>query len=203
VIKKLLPIIGGISDTSKMPCLSYNLDAKLCNVGGKLSTVKGSVCEDCYAKKGFYTFPVVKGAMENKRKALQSIRQWTEAFVELLTKSKAKDDRYFRWHDSGDLQSARHLKAIIEIAERVPQRKFWLPTREYDLVRGITFPENLIVRVSYPMVGQAYRLSDWSHTSSVGAHEGFHCPAYTQGGKCVTCRECWNPDVVNVDYTLH
>ena len=48
-------ILGsGLSETSKMPCYSFNLSALDCKTGSKLVGVKNSVCEGCYALGGNY-----------------------------------------------------------------------------------------------------------------------------------------------------
>ena len=52
-----------LSNTSKMPGKSISLDAFKCITGSILAAVEGSVCEDCYARKGAYRFPVVKNKM--------------------------------------------------------------------------------------------------------------------------------------------
>ena len=72
--------------------------------------------------------------------------------VELIAKNKKEE--HFRWHDSGDLQSVRHLQRIVRIAERLPEVSFWLPTKEYGIVLEYLninpdgFPKNLTVRLS-------------------------------------------------------
>jgi len=115
---------------------------------------------------------------------------------------------YFRWHDSGDLQSVAHMHAIFHIARMLPGIQFWLPTKEYDWVRDHVYdvPDNVTVRVSHPMVGKAWPVGfpmlegDYLPTSSVGSGLGYVCPADKQDNKCGSCRACWNAAVVNVDY---
>ncbi len=43
--------VGGLSQTSKMPCKSWGISAKACKTGGKLAKVEGTVCHGCYALK--------------------------------------------------------------------------------------------------------------------------------------------------------
>ena len=64
--------VGGLSDTSKMPCKSYNLPAANCRVGSQLTKLSGSVCSDCYALKGRYVFPKTQKAL---RRRLATIRK--------------------------------------------------------------------------------------------------------------------------------
>jgi hypothetical protein len=113
-------------------------------------------------------------------------------------------DKYFRWHDSGDLLGVNHFALLCLIAKEVPHVRFWLPTREKQYISQ-SAPENLVVRVSAPMVGEAfvsYR-TKYSNTSSVNAGVGYSCPAPHQGNKCLDCRACWSGSVVNVDYVAH
>ena len=118
----------------------------------------------------------------------------------------SKKSTYFRWHDSGDLQSEEHLEKICEIARRTPEVKHWLPTREVKLVSEFkgSIPDNLTIRVSAAKVGT--QLSNSAiPTSSVGLETdaGFQCGAYTRQGKCGPCRACWDKEIPNVNYPLH
>jgi hypothetical protein len=118
---------------------------------------------------------------------------------------------YFRWHDSGDVQSFGHLMAIITIAERLPQINFWLPTKEKQFLTklnklNITVPSNLVIRLSMAMIDQAPLNSAWHLTSTVhdkGEPHGSECEAYKQGGQCLTCRKCWNGSIANISYPKH
>ena len=114
----------------------------------KLVNVKGSVCEDCYALKGnYHRFAKTIEPLQYKR--LESIKNplWVDAMVKLIG-----DKAYFRWHDSGDLQSVEHLSKIAQIARRLDKTLFWLPTREYDIVKDFlkteSIPVNLVIRMS-------------------------------------------------------
>lgn len=196
-LDEALAIAGPLSRTSKMPCPSYSLPAQECKTGGKLALIEGSVCSGCYARKGNYQWPNVKNAMYRR---LDGIRDphWVEAMVTLI---RVENTRWFRWHDSGDIQSTRHLARIIAIAERMPWIRFWLPTKEYKLVRGVTFPKNLTVRVSAPMV-DGPTSSHFQWTSSV-VTKNATCNAPKQEGKCLDCRACWDKRVKHVSYRRH
>ena len=123
---------------------------------------------------------------------------------------KGAGERYFRWHDSGDLQSFGHLLNIVKIAEQCPEVSFWLPTREKGLINQYVrsfgdFPSNLTVRVSAAMVDSAAP-AGFLNTSTVHKDrdaQGYECPAQKQGNKCQDCRACWSRDVHNVSYHQH
>lgn len=207
-LAKLEQRVGGLSKPSKMPWYSYSIPAEHCKVGSQLRKVKGSVCASCYARKGRYKFPNVADAMEKRYQILLAdVSAWAGNMAALISKrSGGGKHQYFRWHDSGDLHGQAHLDAIIWIAKLLPYMRFWLPTKEYSLVRAnvsnITNAPNLTVRVSAPKVNQV--LKHELPTSSVGANEGYRCMAYSHpGNKCGSCRACWDKEVNNVDYRLH
>jgi len=201
-----IKITGSLGKPSKMPGLSYGISATLCKVGAALAKIKGSTCEGCYALKANYSYPSVKAA-HAKRVAGLTDPQWPEAMIYLIGNS---GESYFRWHDSGDLQSFQHLLNIVKIAEALPNVSFWLPTREKGLVNQYlrafqAFPDNLVVRVSAAMVDAAAPLG-FEHTSTVhnqGKAEGYNCPAQSQGNKCQDCRACWDRTIANVSYHQH
>lgn len=194
-------IAGTLSKPSKMPCPSYNLPATKCKQGGALRPIPGSVCESCYAMKGRYAFPNVQNAMATRLSGLAH-PLWRDAMRTLIGKSR---NPYFRWHDSGDLQSLQHLIDIVWLAEAMPEKRFWLPTKEVGLVRKYTaafgsFPSNLTVRVSGAMVDGPP--PDFPNTSTV-VTTGETCLAPAQNNQCGTCRACWDPSVKNVAYRKH
>ena len=193
-----LKIVGGLSKPSKMPGWAYGLPAKECKTGSKLVKVEGSTCHGCYALKGCYVFKVVQDAQYRR---LASIKHelWTGAMALLINSKKSK---YFRWHDSGDVQDEDHLMKIFAVCRLTPSVKHWMPTREAWVKRFLPLkPHNLIVRFSAPMVDQAAP-SSWPHTSTV-VTSGRTCPAPTQDNECKDCRACWDPTVKHVAYGQH
>lgn len=210
-VKELERLTGGLSSPSKMPGFAYGIPAAKCILGAILAQKKGSVCNSCYALKGMYVFPVVKNAQARRLEAI-SRPEWVSWMTELIGKKYARrvgDGRVFRWHDSGDLQSLEHLSKIVAIAKNLPDIRFWLPTRERKIVaqwvlENGSFPENLTVRISMQMVGQeAMGGPQMFPQSTVGAGNGFQCPARSQGNECKNCRACWDAEVSSVNYSLH
>ena len=121
--KEARKITGGLSAPSKMPGPAHNLPAWKCITGVKLQAVPGSVCAGCYAMKGRYRFKNVRAALDRRLEALSDPR-WVQAMVVLI-----KDHKFFRWHDSGDIQSVDHLKNIFEVCKQTPDTQHWMPTR--------------------------------------------------------------------------
>ena len=196
--KEASKIVGGLSTPGKMPCYSINLPATKCNVGAKLARVPGTTCHGCYALKGRYRFKRTKQAMARRLRALDH-GSWTTAMVALVAGHK-----YFRWHDSGDLQGPSHLIKILNVCKQSPNTMHWLPTREHSLLALMDpdiIPKNLLIRVSATKVNGPAP-SWWPWTSTVST-EGKTCPAPDQGGKCRSCRACWDRSVPNVVYAKH
>jgi hypothetical protein len=199
-------ITGSLGKPSKMPGRAYGISAKKCNVGGKLALVPGSVCADCYAMRDNYSYPSVQAAHEKRFSGLSSV-SWADSMVFLIRRS---GETYFRWHDAGDLQSFQHLLDIVRIAESLPSVAFWLPTKEKGLVYRYRevfgdFPPNLCVRLSGAMIDGNPPAYDGNTSTVHKAHApiGSECEAYTRGGKCGECRDCWNRDIKNVSYPKH
>src|ERR1039458_5330743 len=193
-------VMVSLSAPSKMPCSSWSIPAQLCKVGSKLNLVVGSVCHDCYALKGMYNFPNVKNALSARLDAFEN-PQWVNAMTTAI-RIKTKVVKYFRWFDSGDIQSVAMLEAIAQIARNLPDVTFWLPTKEYGFIatymQGNVKPSNLTIRVSGYMVDRKPPKFFGLPTSTVDKnmpHFGTHCPAPEQGRRCLDCRNCWNPSV--------
>jgi hypothetical protein len=195
-----------------MPSYSFSIPAQKCITGSKLRLKKNSTCSSCYALKGRYVFPNVKEALFNRLNKMNSLGfdKWTELMTELI--SRKEKSGFFRWHDSGDLQSIDHLKAIVQIANNLPQIKFWLPSREVKIIKdyindGNVIPDNLNIRISAFFIGSALNPKELKRLgctgSSVGFKSSFNCPSSKQGNKCLDCRACWNKNVDNVNYHLH
>jgi hypothetical protein len=204
-------ITGKLTQTSKMPCKSYSLPTIACKTGFAMAQIAGSVCSNCYAQKGFYS--MYANTIEPAQHArLESINDdlWVDAMITLIG-----NDAYFRWHDSGDIQSIEHLEKIIQVCNGTPKTRHWLPTREYGIVRAWIaqfgdLPSNLVIRLSamYPDVPvkvpaslQGIRGIAVSnvHTSSP---IGQDCNASKQNGKCLDCRACWNSKKT-ISYAMH
>tara|TARA_R110000824_G_scaffold30181_2_gene99577 strand:+ start:3254 stop:3904 length:651 start_codon:yes stop_codon:yes gene_type:complete len=210
-IKDAKAITGGLTVTSKMPCDTYSLSALDCNVGSKLRRVEDSICSHCYALKGNYKrfHKTIYKAMTKRKKALKN-KLWVKAIVKLINAQAIRNGNYFRWHDSGDIQSIEHLKKIIEVAKLTPNILHWLPTREKKIigkVPDLEIPKNLIIRLSATMIDKH---SSWDgNTSSVitntlfAKKNDFVCLASKQGGQCKKCRACWNKDISNIAYLKH
>jgi len=200
-----------LSKTSKMPCFSISLDARLCHTGSKLAKIPNTPCHKCYALRGFYRMPNTVKAME-KRLHFMTSSKFIPEMVRLLTVPMGH--LYFRWFDSGDIQSKKMGNDILSVVKQTPYTMHWLPSKEYGWWRNImsekTIPHNVSLRISTPIDDQAPS-AEWFNTSTTytskdsPAYTGYICPAHIHKelyGKyeCRECRACWNPSVKNIAY---
>ena len=162
------------------------------------------MCAGCYALKGRYNFSNVQAALQRRLQAIASPR-WVEAMTVLV-----QGHEFFRWHDSGDLQSLEHLKKIVRVCEQTPSVAHWMPTREVGILKEYkktqALPANLVVRVSATMVNRVpHKFHEHSSTviTSKDLASCHLCPAPEQGNNCGACRACWNPSVLDVSYMAH
>ena len=190
---------------TKMPGTSFAIDAFACNVGSKLAKIKGTPCFGCYARKLQKLRPSVdKGYKSNLTKFNNSnIDGWIASMVFQIDRSKTK---YHRWFDSGDLQSVKMFKAIIDVCLMTPQVKHWLPTQERAIIEQVkSIPDNLVIRLSGSKI--TGRPPNYTNTSTGfdkhGAAYDRECKARTRGNQCGSCRSCWNRNISNVSYPKH
>lgn len=216
-------LVGGLSEPGKMPGYAHGLPVASCRVGRKLQRVPGTVCSECYANARRYTWRDLRRALSRRLRQLrrQPAGPWVAAMVRLLDAQ-----RWFRWFDSGDLQSVEHLRRIVRVAELTPWCAHWLPTREVATVRafvraGGRFPANLVVRLSATWIdGPPPAVSPELYAAGVRTstvHDkrpptGFACEAAApipgRPGKhyqpsCDRCRACWDRATENSSYPLH
>ena len=205
-------VCGSLTSTSKMPCKSYSLPTEACITGFKMSQIEGSICSMCYADKGFYQMYAnnIKPAQFARLDSIDS-DYWVSGMV-----AHIGNDAFFRWHDSGDLQSLEHFEKIVAVCMETLLTLHWLPTREYGIIKAFiakhgknSIPKNLIVRLSamYPdkPVTVPVSLQGVPGVTVSNVHTdkpiGESCKAPSQGGACKDCRLCWSGAVVS--YALH
>ena len=210
---KIIPILtmsqsaqacGTLTQTSKMPCKSYSVPVIACITGFKMAQIEDSICSHCYADKGFYNMyaATVQPAQHARLDSITSTPEniWVAGLVRMIGA-----DPYFRWLDSGDLQSVDMLHRIALVCDATPNCDHWLPTREYSIVRAYldkygSLPVNLTIRLSamyfdkpvtVPKSLQGIAGIETSNAHRHGEAMGYACDAGTRGGKCGACRHCF------------
>ena len=197
-----------ISKTSKLDgILSWSLQAiETCpaSIGADGNLV--AACSGCYATTGNYNYPNVKAPrLENKEDWKREA--WVSDMVKALDSS-----RYFRWFDSGDMYSLGLAEKILEVMQKTPWCKHWLPTRMAkfakfaDVIARMQALNNVMVRFSSDSVSGEY---DSRHGSVIiespeALPKGATlCEAYDNEGKCNGCRACYSKDVPLIAYPAH
>lgn len=198
-----------ISVTSKLDGIrSWSLQA--------LDTCPGSIespgvlvdaCKGCYATQGNYRFANVKAPREFNRTDWTRL-EWADDMVSELSR-----DEYFRWFDSGDMYSLGLAEKILEVMQRTPWVKHWLPTRmhkfpKFQLVlREMSQLDNVMVRPSSDsIVGEFIAGLHGSvivPDSRVNPDMVTLCRAYEHDGKCNGCRACYDKSVPVIAYPAH
>jgi hypothetical protein len=200
-----------ISKTSKLDgILSWSLQA--------LDTCPGSIespgvlvdaCKGCYATTGNYNYPNVKAPRLSNKEDWQRL-EWADDMVQALDSS-----RYFRWFDSGDMYALGLAEKILEVMQRTPWCKHWLPTRMHKfpkfraVFQAMQALENVMVRFSADNITGEY--TPGLHGSVIGpCADTFKpapgvslCRAYEHGGTCSGCRACWDKSIDLIAYPAH
>ncbi len=197
--------VGGLSKTGKMPCHSYNLPACSCRAGSKLNKIKGTICHSCYARKSWYCSSNVKAAMARRLNAINN-PNWA---ADMAAAIAGTGESWFRWHDSGDLQSEAHLGKIFEVCRLTPAVRHWLPTVEGPTVLAVlarqSKPSNLTIRLSSAKIDHVPATERLPRSmvytkAPPGVHE---CVAVLNHSSCGECRACWNENIRLIGYKKH
>jgi hypothetical protein len=198
-----------ISVTSKLDGIrSWSLQA--------LDTCPGSIespgvlvdaCRGCYATTGNYVFANVKAPREHNRIDWQRM-EWCDDMVAELAK-----DTHFRWFDSGDMYSLGLAEKMLEVMQRTPWVKHWLPTRMHKfpkfalVLRAMSQLDNVMVRPSSDSIVGEYipglHGSVIVPDSRVNPDMVTLCRAYENEGKCNGCRACYDKAVPVIAYPAH
>lgn len=187
---KQYPVVPGTNvslfvDTSKMPSWAWALPAMMTCPGAK-----GNVCEHCYGMKGRHGMPNVKNC-ESKRLAWLLESMITEdgraKFVDYMVTAIAwavedRQDNVFRVHETGDLYNRRYVATWIEIVKRLPDVKFWFPTKMWCVGKQIM--EDVKILASQPNV--TVRPSGLNIGDDAPIVEGFSKGATTKKGRFCT-----------------
>lgn len=195
-----------LSKTSKLGCYSWSLQAgDTCPGSYAQNGELVPACQGCYAKGGNYRFKNVKAPREHNQQDWKR-DSWVSEMVDALR----GHDR-FRWFDSGDMYAVKLAEKILQVMERTPDVKHWLPTRMHKfpkfrpVLRQMEALPNVAVRRSSDAIDGSFGPEHGSTIVPSGeTPDGVSiCPAYTQEGRCGTCRNCWDKDVAVIGYVQH
>lgn len=198
-----------ISKTSKLDGVrSWSLQARE-TCPGAIDRKTGQLvpaCAGCYAVGGNYRFVNVKTPrIENREDWKRD--EWVSDMINAL-----RNDRYFRWFDSGDVYDVRLAKKIYLVMLNTPNVQHWLPTRMHKFAK---FKGILAAMAALPNVSVRFSSDSVTGEFVPGLHgstivpdtsprEGVTiCHAAMNGGKCGPCRACYDKSVKVVGYLAH
>lgn len=197
-----------LSKTSKLDgILSWSLIARDTCPASVENGELVDACKGCYATTGNYRFKNVKAPREFNREDWQRL-DWQDDMVLALD-----SHRYFRWFDSGDMYSLALAEKILEVMQRTPWVKHWLPTRMHkfpkfrDVLSKMKSLDNVAVRFSSDSVTGEY--TEGLHGSVIiptpdKVKKSMKlCEAYDHEGKCKGCRDCWDKTIPVIAYPAH
>ena len=225
-LKEAQRLLGGVSrGNAKMNCPCYGLPVTTCTP--HRPEQPNSTCnpKNCYAQRNCYNFPSVKNCLAWRLGMItdRDEHELLRAFIKVIG---SKD--HFRFFDSGDFPDFKTMKIILEACESNPQTKVWLPTKRYDLVRGLrqqSFetttpsmtgePANVCMRVGAWQIDPTDDTVD-SYVESFGNiaivvkertrlydHDAVVCRAPKEA-QCITdCTACFDRTVPVVVYQWH
>jgi hypothetical protein len=197
-----------LSKTSKLGTFSWSLQAvETCpgSVGANGQLV--AACSGCYATTGMYNFPAVKAPRAANKEDWQRA-EWVTDMVQAL-----KKQTHFRWFDSGDMYSLDLAEKMLQVMQQTPGTRHWLPTRMHKfpkfakVIKDMQALPNVMVRPSSDAVDGTFTKGVHGSTilpEGMAVPEGVKvCTAPEQGGKCLSCRACYNKDVAVIGYVAH
>lgn len=198
-----------ISKTAKLDGVrSWSLQARE-TCPGSIDPSTGDLvpaCQGCYAAFGNYRFANVKAPREENREDWKR-DDWVSDMINAL-----RNDRYFRWFDSGDMYDARLAKKIYLVMLNTPNVQHWIPTRMHKFAKfkGIlaamdALPNVVVRRSSDSVTGE---FTPGVHGSTIvpdtEPRDGVTlCHAAFNNGECGACRACYSKDVPVIGYVAH
>lgn len=198
-----------ISRTSKLDGVrSWSLEARE-TCPGSIDPSTGQLvpaCAGCYAVGGNYRFANVKRPRAENREDWKR-DEWVADMIDAL-----RNDRYFRWFDSGDVYDVRLAKKIYLVMLNTPNVQHWLPTRMHKFAKfkgilaAMAALPNVVVRRSSDSVTGEFDAAVHGSTivPDVEPRAGVTlCHAATNDGKCGPCRACYDKSVAVVGYLAH
>jgi len=155
------------------------LNARLSDGSNFVTCPNAGVCANlCYARSGTYRFSNVYAAHLRNLEATFDLLGWTAEMIAELEAPRFRGGKYVRIHDAGDFYSAEYLQAWADIAQATPDVTFYAYTKEVEMVKAATLPDNL--RIVFSMGGKQDHLvgPDDRHAEVFPDLETLHAAGY-------------------------
>lgn len=173
--------LGTIANMSLTPGKTCSPEAcKTCLTGG------------CYAMKSYRMYKSVRAAWDNNTElALTALDVMERDLMNYFSSMNAP--RFFRIHVGGDFVTREYAEMWARVAASNPGTNFLAFTKQWDMIRGIEFPENFsMVLSSWPGttipedLRRLYSVAWLDDGSEEIPADAIECP-----GNCSTCGVCW------------
>lgn len=157
-----------------------------------LSCRPGVPCADlCYAQKAWRMYAGTRQAWSENLAMYQEDPQ--KYFTQIQHWMQKKNPRFFRWHVAGDIPDQQYWHMLRALCTEVPDTKFLLFTKRFELdFEGYPIPNLSVVLSMWPGMSNPPELllprawcQDGSETRVPA--DALECP-----GNCATCAMCWN-----------
>lgn len=181
--------VGAIPNMSLTPRRSCSVEAcATCYLDG------------CYANKSYRQYPNVRKAWdENTELALSDIPTMETDLRSYFAKKNAP--RFFRVHVAGDFITREYAEMWIRVSAASPDTNFVAFTKQFDIIRGLKFPENFSIVLS-DWVGITIPEDLRAIYSVAWIDDGRECipeKAMECSGRCDTCGACWGLAKAGID----
>ena len=148
--------------------------------------------DGCYACKSYRQYKNVRAAWDENSELAEKHLDALERYLNFYF-SRMTAPRFFRIHVAGDFVSRAYAEMWARVAEKAPGTRFLAFTKQWENVRGVSFPENFsLVLSGWPGteipadLKEKYRTATCVETPEEIPDGGFHCP-----GSCENCGACW------------
>lgn len=149
--------------------------------------------DGCYAMKSYRMYKTVRAAWDaNTDLALERLDVMESDLMEYFGCITAP--RFFRIHVGGDFVTREYAAMWARVAAANPHTNFLAFTKQWDMIRGVEFPENVsIVLSSWPGteipadLRALYSVAWLDDGNADVPADALECP-----GNCANCGVCWS-----------
>lgn len=186
-MKTAIRISSGNSKTGAIPAFSLTPGCT-CSEEARATCFRFG----CYACKSYRQYPNVRKAWDTNtdliKTNLELVEKELTAYFSAMTAP-----RFFRLHVSGDFASREYAEMWARVASNAPHTNFLAFTKQWNMVRGIEFPDNFsLVLSAWPGttipedLRNIYSVAWLDDGTEEIPETAMECP-----GHCDRCGACW------------
>lgn len=97
---------------------------------GKENGTCSVTCKGCYALKGTYLYPSVKGGLQERYEFSKDSEKFKEKLNKELSSKSHEGTEYVRIHASGDFYSQEYINTWDEVVKQHPNKLFYAYTKQ-------------------------------------------------------------------------